>query len=382
LKTYLVGGAVRDQLLELPVYDRDWVVVGATEEEMLEAGFSRADAAFPVFIHPDSGEEYALARTEEKTGPGYKGFNIYAGLDVTLEQDLRRRDLTINALALDDEGRLIDVCNGRGDLQEGLLRHITPAFVEDPVRLLRIARFAAKLGPWGFRVAHGTYGLMKMMAASEDLHSLKPERVYQEMWKALGEPQPWRFFEVLHRCGALTRLIPELATSMGGQDAHQDVSAMDAMAALKRVVKLTDDVAVRFAVVMYQAALAVEDLTAFAHGLRARREETERLKDLLELGALVNTSMESSQLLHMINRLKPERQPHHYAAFLLACRALWPDRMQAVLLKLELAREAVSAVDAGKLRAQGLKGAALGEALKQRQREQLDSRLHRLKSHD
>ncbi len=382
MKTYLVGGAVRDQLLELPVYDRDWVVVGATEEEMLEAGFSRADAAFPVFIHPESGEEYALARTEEKTGPGYKGFKVYAGSDVTLEQDLRRRDLTINAMALDENGQLIDLCQGRGDLDEGLLRHITPAFVEDPVRLLRIARFAAKLGPWGFRVAHGTHGLMKRMAASEDLHSLKPERVYQEMWKALGEPQPWRFFEVLHRCGALTRLIPELAASLDGQTTHQDVSAMDAMAALKRVVKLTDDVAVRFAVVMYQAASTVEDLAAFTHRLRARREETERLKALLELGPLVHGKITSSQLLDMINRLKPERQPHHYAAFLLACRALWPDRMQAVLLKLELARETVRAVDVLKLRAQGLAGAALGEALKQRQREQLDIRLQRVRGND
>ena len=217
MKIYLVGGAVRDKLLELPVKERDWVVVGATEQQMLAAGYRRADREFPVFLHRDTGEEYALARTERKTGPGYRGFEVHAGPDVTLEQDLLRRDLTINALALDERGELIDVCNGRQDLEEGLLRHITPAFVEDPVRLLRVARFAAKLGQWGFRVAHGTYGLMKKMAVSDDLLSLKAERLQVELWKALGEAQPWRFFEVLQRCGALARLLPELAQTLGEQ---------------------------------------------------------------------------------------------------------------------------------------------------------------------
>ncbi|MEJ2592815.1 MAG: hypothetical protein P8178_15730 [Candidatus Thiodiazotropha sp.] len=215
MKIYLVGGAVRDRLLDLPVSERDWVVVGATPEQMLEQGFRRADADFPVFLHPQTGEEYALARTEVKTGPGYKGFAVESGPQVTLEQDLLRRDLTINALAMDEAGELIDPCGGRDDLENGLLRHITPAFSEDPVRLLRVARFAAKLGRWGFRVAHGTHGLMQKMAASPDLANLRAERVWRELVRAMGEPQPWRFFEVLHRCGALARLMPPLDRLMG-----------------------------------------------------------------------------------------------------------------------------------------------------------------------
>jgi len=187
MNIYLVGGAVRDQLLGLPVRDRDWVVVGATEAEMLERGFRRADAEFPVFLHPDTGEEYALARRETKTGPGYKGFRIDAGPDVTLEEDLVRRDLTINALARDQAGRLIDPFDGEADLEQGLLRHISPAFVEDPVRLLRVARFAARLGRWGFRVAHGTHRLLQRMAASEDLAALRPERLWQEPLPSVGE---------------------------------------------------------------------------------------------------------------------------------------------------------------------------------------------------
>ncbi|PVV14754.1 MAG: rhodanese, partial [gamma proteobacterium symbiont of Ctena orbiculata] len=161
MKTYLVGGAVRDQLLDLPITERDWVVVGSSPEEMLAAGYRRADSEFPVFLHPETGEEYALARTEVKSGSGYKGFQVEYGPHITLEQDLLRRDLTINAMAISESGDFIDVCGGRDDLDNGKLRHITNAFTEDPVRLLRIARFAAKLGCWGFRVAHETNALMK-----------------------------------------------------------------------------------------------------------------------------------------------------------------------------------------------------------------------------
>ena len=156
MKIFLVGGAVRDRLLGLPVGERDWVVVGATEKEMLAQGFTRLDRDFPVFAHPETGEEYALARTETKTGPGYKGFEVYAGPDVGLEDDLRRRDLTINAVAEAEDGELVDPFGGRQDLDDGLLRHVSPAFVEDPVRLLRIARFAARFGGFGFRIAHGS----------------------------------------------------------------------------------------------------------------------------------------------------------------------------------------------------------------------------------
>ena len=363
MKVYLVGGAVRDQLLELPVQERDWVVVGASEQEMQAAGFRRADTEFPVFLHPETGEEYALARTERKSGPGYRGFEIYAGPDVTLEQDLLRRDLTINALALDQAGQVIDLCDGREDLDEGLLRHIPPAFTEDPVRLLRIARFAAKLGQWGFRVSHGTYGLMKKMAASEDLANLTAERLQVEMWKALAEPQPWRFFEVLHRCGALTRLIPGLTLAMGGQDSHQKGPGGDAMAPLRRVVDLTPDPAVRFAVVMFRAAGLSQAADRFVTGLRVGREAAELLQDLLDLAPLQPDARDPVLLLRTVKRLRLTARPARYDACVLAGRALWPDSMPEVARCLKLAMQVVTEVDVRELQDQGLQGAALGAAL-------------------
>ena len=375
MKTYLVGGAVRDQLLELPVHERDWVVVGASEAQLLDAGFTRVEADFPVFIHPQSGEEYALARTEEKTGPGYKGFRIHAGPEVTLEQDLRRRDLTINALAMDEQGRIIDICNGREDLEEGLLRHITPAFVEDPVRLLRIARFAAKLGQWGFRVAHGTYGLMKKMAAGDDLLALTPERFFQEMWKALGENQPWRFFEVLQRCGALQRLVPELSLCMGQQDSHQSRREVDAMAALKRVAKLSDEPETRFAVALYPAVRLAEDTDAFLARLRTGRQARMRLEDLLQCLPLVERETPAGSLLQIVKQLKPERQAERFTGFLQALHALLPERAAEIEHGLLTAREVVNATDVASLRAQGLEGAALGLALARHQLLRLTERL-------
>ncbi|MEN8179633.1 MAG: rhodanese [Pseudomonadota bacterium] len=375
MESYLVGGAVRDRLLELPVYDRDWVVVGASEAEMLAAGYQRAAADFPVFIHPETGEEYALARTEEKVGPGYKGFRIYAGTDVTLEQDLLRRDLTINALAMDAEGRLIDVCKGREDLAEGLLRHITPAFVEDPVRLLRIARFAAKLGQWGFRVAHGTQGLMRKMAAGDDLRALTQERVFQELWKAMGETQPWRFFEVLQDCGALQRLLPELSSVMGTQESHQSVREDGGMTALKRVAKLSDDPGVRFAVLMYLAAQQAEDVDRFIAGLRVEKQTRVKLKDLLELAPLVENGPQPGQSLQIIKQLKPETQPQRFNAFVLAAHALWPGHAVEIENRLQIACEVVESIDVSALRAQGLEGRALGAALLERQLAEMNEKL-------
>lgn len=375
MKVYLVGGAVRDRLLDLPVQERDWVVVGATEQEMLATGYQRVDATFPVFIHPETGEEYALARTEVKSGAGYKGFEVYAGPDVTLEQDLRRRDLTINALAMDENGQVVDVCNGREDLDEGLLRHVTPAFVEDPVRLLRIARFAAKLGQWGFRVAHGTHGLMKKMAGSDDLLSLKPERVYREMWKALGESQPWRFFEVLHRCGALVRLIPELAASMGRQNAHQQPVVVDPMAALKRVTRLTEDVAVRFVVTFYPAVRQTEQQKQFIASLRVGRQAREQLQDLQDLLDQWENGLVPEQWLQIGRRLKLETQSQRLSSLLLAIRGLFPEQTEAIQQRLKLIGEAIGAVDVERLRAQGLEGGKLGAALQSQQLQQLRDRL-------
>jgi len=207
VKAYVVGGAVRDELLGLPVQDRDWVVVGATPEEMEQAGYKPVGKDFPVFLHPKTHEEYALARTERKSGRGYKGFTVHAAPDVTLEQDLERRDLTINAMARDEAGRLIDPFGGKGDLERRVLRHVSEAFAEDPVRILRVARFAAR---FGFEVAPETMALMKRMVASGETDYLVPERVWQEFAKGLTEKEPQRMFAVLDECSLARRLLPEV----------------------------------------------------------------------------------------------------------------------------------------------------------------------------
>ena len=212
MKLYAVGGAVRDELLGLPVQDRDWVVVGATPEALTSRGFRPVGRDFPVFLHPETHEEYALARTERKSGPGYKGFVVHASPDVTLEQDLQRRDLTINAMARDAEGRLIDPFGGAEDLRQRLLRHVSDAFAEDPVRILRVARFAARFkARFGFRVAPETLALMRRMVDAGEADALVPERVWTEIARGLAEPTPSELFRVLDACGALPHVLPELA---------------------------------------------------------------------------------------------------------------------------------------------------------------------------
>ena len=210
MKTYVVGGAVRDELLGLPVQDRDHVVVGATAEEMVRAGYKPVGKDFPVFLHPRTHEEYALARTERKSGRGYKGFTVYASPDVTLEDDLRRRDLTINAMARDEHGALLDPFGGKEDLKNRILRHVSDAFAEDPVRILRVARFAAR---FGFSVAPETLELMKRMVGSGETDFLVPERVWQEFSRGLMEKEPERMFDVLEACGLRKRLLPEIQSS-------------------------------------------------------------------------------------------------------------------------------------------------------------------------
>jgi tRNA nucleotidyltransferase (CCA-adding enzyme) len=212
VKVYVVGGAVRDELLGLPVQDRDYVVVGATPEEMVRAGYKPVGKDFPVFLHPRTHEEYALARTERKSGRGYKGFTVHASPDVTLEEDLRRRDLTINAMAKDEAGQLIDPFGGKRDLEKKTLRHVSEAFAEDPVRILRVARFAAR---FGFSVAPETLELMQRMVASGETDYLVPERVWQEFSKGLMEKAPQRMFEVLEASGLLAKLFPQLRDRVG-----------------------------------------------------------------------------------------------------------------------------------------------------------------------
>ena len=212
MRTYLVGGAVRDALLGLPVCDRDWVVIGADAAAMLAAGFKAVGRDFPVFLHPETHEEYALARTERKVAAGYSGFQFYAAADVTLEQDLSRRDLTINAMAQDTDGTLFDPFGGQADLQQGILRHVSPAFAEDPVRILRTARFAAR---YGFAVAPETQALMRQMVEQGEVAALVAERVWQELAKGLMEPQPQRMMQALRDCGALAVLLPEVDALFG-----------------------------------------------------------------------------------------------------------------------------------------------------------------------
>ncbi|HEY4638190.1 MAG TPA: hypothetical protein VIH23_08005, partial [Burkholderiales bacterium] len=229
MKIYCVGGAVRDELLGLPVKDRDYVVVGATPEEMVSQGYKPVGKDFPVFLHPQTHEEYALARTERKTARGYHGFEFRAAPDVTLEQDLARRDLTINAIARDADGRIIDPFNGAADLKAGVLRHVSPAFAEDPVRILRVARFAAR---FGFRIAPETMKLMREMAGNGEADALVAERVWQEVARGLMEAKPSRMFEVLRECGALARVMPEVDALWDDAGAAPEaMRALDAAAA-------------------------------------------------------------------------------------------------------------------------------------------------------
>jgi tRNA nucleotidyltransferase (CCA-adding enzyme) len=362
VKTYLVGGAVRDKLLDLDVSERDWVVVGSTPEAMLGAGFRPADREFPVFLHPETGEEYALARTEVKIGAGYKGFQVDYGPHVTLEQDLLRRDLTINAMAMSESGELIDVCGGRDDLNNGMLRHITPAFTEDPLRLLRIARFAAKLGCWGFRVAHGTHALMKKMACSEDLMSLNAERIWREMKRAFSTPQPWRFFEVLHHCGALQRLLPELAEGMGSVG-HRDVEERDTMAPLKRVVKETEEPMVRCAVALFDTASHLAQPDEWMRQLCMEKAGRQLLHDLLSFNRLSLEPGQAEPILRFATSLNPQQQPLRFRNFILAAHGLWPQCGNSLLPELELSVELLGSPMPEEVANSGLMGQALGEAL-------------------
>jgi tRNA nucleotidyltransferase (CCA-adding enzyme) len=367
VRVYLVGGAVRDELLGLPVTERDWVVTGATESEMLSAGFERVPAPFPVFLHPQTGEEYALARREKKVGPGYKGFVVETGPGVTLEEDLARRDLTVNAMAKDEQGTLIDPHGGRADLAEGVLRHVTPAFVEDPVRLLRVARFAARLGRWGFRVSHGTFALMKRMAASEDVGALQPERVWQEMRRALDEPQPWRFFEVLHFCGALRSLVPELDAALGAAPPHRNTGLPGPLAALRRAAEAGAAGPVRFAAVMLWAVSDPAHVPAFCGRLRAERDYAELLgavaSALPQLDGLEGA--DAGAVVEWLERQRAFQQPERLSDLLAACVAATPE-LADTARRVESAYAIAAAVGTNGLLAEGYAGPAVGAELRRR----------------
>ena len=351
-QSFLVGGAVRDHLLGLPVSDRDWVVVGSTPAQMLQAGFLQADPDFPVFLHPDSREEYALARRETKVSEGYRGFIVDCSPTISLEDDLIRRDLTINALAEDTDGRLIDLFGGQRDLQARCLRHISPAFVDDPLRLLRVARFAAKLGHLGFAVADETLCLMRDMVDS--LATLQPARIWHELLKALGYSQPWRFFEVLFDCGAW---------SAGFLTGPLEPSSVDgtlsvALAALRRACVVTDDPVIRFAAFWLQSpapAVLTEVLPKRYRVLLAQAQSA--WHDVVSLSTGSPESVEA--FLHFHQAWHPQGRYTAVRQVLLA-QAIQPD----LLVRLDQAQAAGADVCVDALRAQGLSGAAIGQALR------------------
>jgi tRNA nucleotidyltransferase (CCA-adding enzyme) len=358
VKTYLVGGAVRDGLLGIPPKERDWLVVGGSEEQMLAQGFRRADAEFPVFLHPETGEEYALARKETKSGSGYKGFAVDAAPDVTLEQDLLRRDFTINAMARDEDDALIDPLDGQKDLAQKRLRHISPAFIEDPLRVLRAARFAARLG---FSVDAETMGLLQQMVSSGELATIKPERLWQELQDAMTGRAPWRFFEVLQECGALQ------AMNFPVSDITQ------AIARMKRAAAATESSMVRVIVALYQAGGANE----LKETLRLPADHAKLLDALavyakdVELAA----SADPESCLKLVTDLRAEQQPKRWEQFLQSAHAIWPEFMLHTEKNLKLAVEAISSVSVADLQQQGLSGKELGNKLQRLRLEAVRSSL-------
>lgn len=358
MKTYLVGGAVRDDLLGITPKELDWLVVGGSEEKMLAQGFRRADAEFPVFLHPNTGEEYALARKETKSGSGYKGFVVDAGADVTLEQDLLRRDFTINAMARDEDDALIDPLNGQKDLAQKRLRHISSAFTEDPLRVLRAARFAARLG---FSVDAETMDLLQIMVSSGELTTIKPERLWQELQDAMTGRAPWRFFEVLQECGALQAL--DLPIS--------DLTKL--VVSLKRATALTDSSLVRVAAALYQAGGA----KVFDKSLRLPNEYAWLLDALVAHAADIESAAAAGAetILRLITELRAEQQPSRWEQFLLAASAIWPELMVPLVENLTKAIDAIGSVSVAELQQQGISGKDLGNELQRLRLEAVRSSL-------
>jgi len=337
MKIYAVGGAVRDELLGLPIADRDYVVVGATPDQMVKLGYQPVGRDFPVFLHPETHEEYALARTERKTALGYHGFDFHAAADVTLEQDLARRDLTINAIAKDEAGKRIDPFGGVADLKARVLRHVGPAFLEDPVRILRVARFAAR---FDFSVAAETLQLMRVMVDNGEADALVAERVWQEFARGLMEPRPWRMLQVLRDCGALARVLPEIETVCIGSDAECVHNALDAVTHAGAALE------VRFAVLARNLdPLAVEALCS-------RLKAPTDCRDLAVLAARHGhtiadaAEIDAPSALSLFNAADLWRKPQRYAQLVAAALAGEPDSEPA-LARLARAQAAVSAVNAG-----------------------------------
>ena len=393
MQIYKVGGAVRDRLLGRPVTDIDWLVVGATAEEMLAQGYRPVGEDFPVFLHPQTQEEYALARTERKSGRGYGGFTFYASPEVSLEEDLTRRDLTINAMAEDDHGNVLDPYGGQKDLEARLLRHVSPAFAEDPLRVLRVARFAARYAPLGFQVADETLALMRELSESGELSALTPERSWKEISRALMEPRPDVFIQVLRDCGALKALLPEVDALFGvpQPEAHHpeiDTGA-HVLSVLHQCAEHQQPLSVRWACLLHDLGKGLtppeEWPRHIAHEhrgialIKAVNERCKAPRDCQELAVLVGEyhthshralELKASTLLELLQNFDVYRRPQRFEEFIAACEMDARGRLgleqrdypQAAYLR--GAAEAARAVTVQPLIEQGYKGAELGEALK------------------
>jgi tRNA nucleotidyltransferase (CCA-adding enzyme) len=402
MEIYLVGGAVRDALLGYPVAERDWVVVGARPQELLQQGFQQVGKDFPVFLHPQTKDEYALARTERKQGHGYTGFAVDCEPTVTLEEDLQRRDLTINAMAQDGDGNIIDPCGGREDLENRVLSHVSDAFVEDPLRVLRTARFAARYAHLHFTVAPQTIALMADTVAQDELAHLPAERVWVEFEKALGERNPEVFIQVLRDCGALQKLLPEVEALFGvPQPAahHPEIdTGVHILMALQQATRLSPDTEVRFAVLVHDLGKGttaqaewprhiahekrgVKLVEGVCQRLRAPRRHSELARAVCLHHTLCHRALElrGKTVLKLLNATDALRRPERFEAFLLACEADARGRLgleqrdypQANYLRGALA--AAQSVSAEQLQDSGLAGRDLGDAISARREQVLEA---------
>lgn len=392
MEIYLVGGYVRDQLLGLETKDRDWVVVGATADELLKQDYRQVGKDFPVFLHPQTNEEYALARTERKTAAGYSGFSFHATADVTLEEDLTRRDLTINAIAQSNNGDLIDPFNGQADIKAKILRHVSPAFVEDPVRILRLARFAARFANLGFTIADETQKLMAEMVDNGEVDSLVPERVWQETMRALNEKTPARYFEVLRDCGALKKLFPEIDQLWGvpqPEEHHPEIdTGIHTMMVLTQAAKLSDDPKVRFAALVHDLGKGItpkeqwpKHIEHESCGVPLVEALCDRYRipnDYRELAVIVTryhlhyhraAELRDDTFLKTLESLDAFRRPERFELFLLACEADSRGRTGFEDQQFEQADiyrkvfNAAKAINAKELVARGLKGTEIKDEL-------------------
>ncbi|MGS2717136.1 hypothetical protein ACVBE9_03115 [Eionea flava] len=392
MNTYLVGGAVRDQLLRFPYHEKDWVVVGSTPDDLLAQGYTPVGKDFPVFLHPKTHEEYALARTERKTAPGYKGFTFHTDKHISLEEDLQRRDLTINAIAMNEAGEIIDPYGGQRDLDNKYLRHVSSAFNEDPVRILRVARFMARYYHLGFRVADETLELMQQMVIQGETRALVAERVWQEMEKALHERHPEQFFITLQKCGALKDILPSASSIQNVIDTADMSSITGTLAPLLHAIDhhklqhITNEKwTIHQAMVHFSAFCFIfntEDIAKICQQLSAPNHFTimaTRLKQYFNL-CTDSTQWSTSSLSKLFKQCDAIRKPESFKHLLNACRAIddGDERKSADnSTRLLEALHAYQAVDHQALMQQGFEKAALGKAIQQQREQQLSDWLKR-----